>query len=280
MANANAKAMKRKKAVKRKAAMPKAISKTTTTATTTKAAKRTRIRLICDELVGVTLWIGSVTCIVVATQSALLHDVMPALRGGDRLQMFLCGLVAALAVWQWLDLARGSCINPAVALAQYLAGFLQLADFAIIVLCQFVATVIGTAAVRAALADHVVHVLAPPQPHVDVHWTLAVAVEAACTAVICLLSLSLPRFVHPAAPVRHWFISTVVLVAVMATAADWTGSCMNPAVSFALAFLHQNWHMQSVYWVGPAIGAIAAAAFHTFAIEKRYLLTGPHNKQQ
>lgn len=48
-----------------------------------------------------------------------------------------------------------------------------------------------------------------------------------------------------------------------------TGAAMNPARAFGPAFTSQYWATQSVYWIGPIIGAVIAAIIYSRAFTKK-----------
>ena len=45
-----------------------------------------------------------------------------------------------------------------------------------------------------------------------------------------------------------------------------SGGSMNPARSFGPALIAWSWHDHWIYWLGPALGAAAAALVHKFAL--------------
>lgn len=98
----------------------------------------------------------------------------------------------------------------------------------------------------------------PPQPHGDLSYWNAVAVEAGVTALLCLVALSLKHVFAEDAKITKFSVMTGLVIGALAGGGDWTGSCMNPAMHFALAFLEGRWASHSVYWIGPLIGAIVS----------------------
>lgn len=124
---------------------------------------------------------------------------------------------------------------------------------------QFVAHFAGVLVVRAmafATAPHLCQgVFAPPVPHERVSSAAAVGFEAGVTGVLCALVLGVKEMFGEGARVKKWGVVTGGVVAVLAVGGEWTGSCMNPALSFALAAMEGRWERHVVYWVGPLIGA-------------------------
>jgi glycerol uptake facilitator-like aquaporin len=64
-------------------------------------------------------------------------------------------------------------------------------------------------------------------------------------------------------------IGLVVLVCALGGGGVLTGAVMNPARAFGPALVSWDWHAQAVYWIGPLLGAAAAAGLW------RYLLLPP-----
>lgn len=247
-----------------------------------KGSKRTRVRLMLDEMMGVMLWVTSVFWLFFITSTQVLHHAMPQLSFMSSQQQFLLGIAMLLGVWERFDLSFGSFINPAVAFSQLLVGRSDMGDFVFGSACQFLGSLLAVVCARWSMSSLVssrfwntvvdgdLSIFSPPQPHASVSWQVAVMVEALITAGICFLSLSLSHVMDTKALFRKWYVSAGVIVGLMAMAADWTGGCMNPAVSFALAYTEQSWKMHSVYWVGPYCGAILASLFHIIVIERRW----------
>ncbi len=78
---------------------------------------------------------------------------------------------------------------------------------------------------------------------------------------MCIAAVSL-HHVMPTAPIMRTGIIIAVIVGLTAVGAEYTGSCMNPAMSLSLSFFDGRWHMHSVYWFGPLIGALLTAGLH------------------
>ena len=69
--------------------------------------------------------------------------------------------------------------------------------------------------------------------------------------------------------VAGFAIGLVVLVCALGGGGALTGAVMNPARAFGPALVAWDWHAQAVYWIGPLVGAAAAAGLW------RYLLLPP-----
>lgn len=98
---------------------------------------------------------------------------------------------------------------------------------------------------------------------------MAVLIEALITALLCAVALSLKHLFHEQARFKKWSLMTMLVVIVLDWAGEWTGGCMNPAMSFALAALEGHWVAHSVYWIGPLLGAVAAGVVHNKVFTRR-----------
>jgi glycerol uptake facilitator-like aquaporin len=48
-----------------------------------------------------------------------------------------------------------------------------------------------------------------------------------------------------------------------------TGAALNPARAFGPALVAWDWHGQAIYWIGPVLGAVAAAALWRYVLLQR-----------
>jgi aquaporin Z len=96
----------------------------------------------------------------------------------------------------------------------------------------------------------------------------AMALEALFT--FFLVSAVYGTIVSPQAQrVGGFVVGLVVLVCALGGGGALTGAVMNPARAFGPALVAWDWHAQAVYWIGPLLGAAAAAGLW------RYLLLPP-----
>lgn len=216
-------------------------------------------RLFLLEFSAVFLWVTASLSTFVATNTPLLHPYAPSLAQVPPLQTFLTMLVVVMALWELLGLSFGSPLNPAVTLALAMAREIPPRHAVLMATAQFVAHVVGVLFVRAvayvAVPQLCEGLFAPPTPHEEVSSFTAVGFEAGVTAVLCVLVLGVKQVFGEEERVKKWGVTTGGVVAVLAVGGEWTGSCMNPALSFALAVMEGRWDRHAVYWVGPLIGA-------------------------
>lgn len=228
--------------------------------------------LFLVELLAVFMWVASTLSAYFFTATPLLHSLTPSLRSLPSPRVFLSLLVVIMAIWELFGLSLGSPFNPAVTLSLAIAGDILPSHAAVMASAQFIAHLLAVLVVRkvaSILHSDIDGIFHPPQPHHQVSYLTAVFIEAVITAVLCAVALSLKHIFHEKATFKKWSLMTMLIVLVLDVAGEWTGSCMNPAMSFALAALEGHWAAHSVYWIGPLVGAVLAALAHNWILAKR-----------
>ncbi|KAI5776539.1 aquaporin-like protein [Geopyxis carbonaria] len=181
------------------------------------------------------------------------------------------GFSLAANVWVFFRVS-GGLFNPAVTFAFLLAGKLP----PLRSLCLFVSQMLG-GITAAALAD----VLFPTP--LNVRTTLSggtstaqgVFIEAILTGQLVLTIFMLAAEKHRATFVAPVGIGLSLFVAEL-VGVYYTGGSLNPARSFgpcvvARAFDRDHW----IYWVGPGLGGLIAAAFYKFIKVLEYETANP-----
>jgi len=225
------------------------------------------------EFGAVILWVSCSLFVFVITASTLVHSIAPSLKEFPPTQIFLTALVGVMAFWEILGLSFGGLINPAITLSLLVAGDISIANASQIILPQFLGHVIGVFVVRSVIrylfSSSYDTFLSPPKPHDEISNGVAIAVEAFLTGLFCLVALSLKHLLPQSAKVKKWVIITATVVFTIAVGGEWTGSCMNPAMSFALSITDQKWSAHGVYWLGPFLGAVVAGLLHNALFLRR-----------
>ncbi|HWC75196.1 MAG TPA: aquaporin [Gemmatimonadales bacterium] len=160
----------------------------------------------------------------------------------------------------------GGHLNPAVSLALWLAQKIDGRRFAFYVAAQLLGAIIGALLVKAFFPTGVGRVTSLGTPQISGALTLleAIAIEAVLT--FFLVSAVFGTCVHPAAPRVGGFGIGLAIFTCALVCGSLTGAAMNPARAFGPALVSLDWHGQIIYWIGPGLGAAAAAALW------RYLL--------
>jgi aquaporin Z len=169
------------------------------------------------------------------------------------------GVGMAVLVTMTMTISGGH-LNPAVSLGLWVAQKIDAATLGRYVAAQLLGAVIGALLVKGlypAGAGRVTS-LGTPQLANSIGLLDGIGLEALFT--FFLVSAVFGTAVSSQAPkVAGFGIGLAILVCGVAGGAL-TGAAMNPARAFGPALVAWDWHGQAVYWIGPAIGAAAAAA--------------------
>ena len=187
------------------------------------------------------------------------------------------GLAIALANGIGLGVAitimmpiSGGHLNPAVSFALWLGKQIDAITLGKYVLAQLLGAIVGALLIKATFPASAVRMssLGTPQVSGSMGLFSAIALEALFT--FFLVSAVYGTCVSPQAQrVGGFAIGLVVVVCALGGGGALTGAMMNPARAFGPALVSWDWHAQAVYWIGPLIGAAAAAGLW------RYLLLPP-----
>jgi MIP family channel proteins len=179
------------------------------------------------------------------------------------------GIGLALAVTIMLPISGGH-INPAVSFALWLGKKIDAVTLGQYVLAQLLGAIVGALLIKATFPPSAVRMSSLGTPQVAGSMSLigAIALEALFT--FFLVSAVYGTVVSPQAQrVGGFAIGLVVVACALGGGGALTGAMMNPARAFGPALVSWDWHAQAVYWIGPLVGAAAAAGVW------RYLLLPP-----
>jgi aquaporin Z len=163
----------------------------------------------------------------------------------------------------------GGHLNPAVSLALWLAQKIDGRRLGFYIAAQLIGAVIGALLVKAFFATGATRVTSVGTPQISGALSLfeAIALEAVLTFI--LVSAVFGTVVHPAAPKVGGFGIGLAIFSCALVCGSLTGAVMNPARAFGPALVSLDWHGQIVYWIGPGLGAAAAAALWRFLLLPR-----------
>jgi MIP family channel proteins len=163
----------------------------------------------------------------------------------------------------------GAHLNPAVSLGLWVAEKIDAGTLGRYVAAQLLGAILAALLVKwlfPAGAGRVTS-LGTPQLANSIGLLEGIALEALFT--FFLVSAVFGTAVSPQAPkVGGFGIGLAIFVCGLA-GGSLTGAAMNPARAFGPALVAWDWHGQAVYWIGPAIGAAAAAALWRFLLLPR-----------
>lgn len=208
----------------------------------------TAILLLCG-LSAVALDFGRGSPLVAAVPSSSLRLLFTGI---------LFAATGSLIALSPLGRRSGGHVNPAVSLAFWLDGKMQHHDVGAYVGAQFAGAVLGAACWRLLwghIADSVMGGATLPGPGVSP--LEAVGIEALMTALLVttIFAFLSRRSTMRWTPLATWFVITMLVW----LGANFTGTSLNPARSAGPALVSGNLSMLWIYFVGPPLGAIAAA---------------------
>lgn len=212
------------------------------------------------ELVGTALFVFFGAGSVVANAAGIpLGPVGVALAHGVGMAVLVSATMAV----------SGGHLNPAVSLSLWLAQKIDGRRLAYYIAAQLIGAVIGALLVKAFFSAGAVRVTSVGTPQISGALSLfeAIAVEAVLT--FFLVSAVFGTAVNPAAPNVGGFGIGLAIFTCALVAGNLTGAAMNPARAFGPALVSMDWHGQIVYWIGPGVGAAAAAALWRFLLLPR-----------
>jgi MIP family channel proteins len=153
----------------------------------------------------------------------------------------------------------GAHLNPAVTVGFLATRRTTPADAGAYILAQLAGAVVAAWVVKALMPDAAVAAtsLGTPALQNGVTFARGVAIEAVLTFL--LMSAVYGTAVAPTAPAVGGFgIGTVLLFDIL-VGGNLTGAAMNPARAFGPAAIGGQYLSHAVYWIGPVVGAVAAA---------------------
>jgi len=156
----------------------------------------------------------------------------------------------------------GGLFNPAVTLGLCLAGGLPWIRGLLLLPAQLLGSIVGAALVTCMFPGP--HTFTTTLGH-GASTTQGLFIEMFLTALLVITILMLAVEKSRVAPMAPLGIGLALFVAEL-SGVYYTGGSLNPARSFGPAvalrtFDHYHW----IYWVGPLLGACAAAGFYGFA---------------
>ncbi|MEO5825086.1 MAG: aquaporin [Gemmatimonadales bacterium] len=188
----------------------------------------------------------------------IVMDSFPGARGGLLSIALVNALVLSVAVSSTIYIS-GAHFNPAVTLAMLSVGRIPAVDAFVYIISQLAGALLGAYTVTALLPGGVGRLVAWGTPLVNsaVGMKSAIGIEALLT--FFLMSAVMGTAGSKRAPKIGGFgIGLTVFFAIM-IGGPLTGAALNPARAFGPAVISGTWAAHVVFWVGPIIGALAAA---------------------
>jgi len=178
------------------------------------------------------------------------------------------GIGLALVVTIMMPISGGH-INPAVSFGLWLGKQIDSLTLGKYVLAQLLGAIVGALFIKALFPASAARMTSLGTPQVAGSMTFGSATALEALFTFFLVSAVYGTVVSSQAQrVAGFAIGLVVLVCVLGGGVL-TGAALNPARAFGPALVSWDWHAQAVYWLGPLLGAAAAAGLW------RYLLLPP-----
>ena len=210
-------------------------------------------------------FIGTMLFVLVGAGSAIANQ-----GGAAPLSIALAnGIGLALAITIMMPISGGH-LNPAVSVALWLGKQIDALTLGKYVLAQLLGAIVAALLIKAFFPAGAVRMTSLGTPQVSGSMGLGGAIALEAIFTFFLVSAVYGTCVSPQKErVAGFAIGLVVVVCALGGGGALTGAAMNPARAFGPALVSWDWHAQAVYWIGPLIGAAAAAGLW------RYLLLPP-----
>jgi MIP family channel proteins len=181
---------------------------------------------------------------------------------------FAHGLALAILV-SALGAISGGHFNPAVTFAVWITGRIESARAAMYWAAQLVGAVLAGLALRVVFPESSWEPVALGTPAIadGISVIGAIVIEAVLTAVLIIAVLG--TAIDPRAPKLGGLAIGLAVTADILMGGPLTGAAMNPARWFGPAVASGTFADWYVWWIGPLLGAAAAALIYRFALEDR-----------
>ena len=178
------------------------------------------------------------------------------------------GLALAVVV-SALGAVSGGHFNPAVTVAVLVSGRISVPLAAMYVVVQLAAGVAAALALRAVFPEAVWSAVAlgTPAVHPVISIPGAIAIEAVLTVLLVLAVFG--TAIDARGPKVGGLAIGLAVAADILMGGPLTGAAMNPARWFGPAVASGTFDNWYVWWIGPLIGAVVAAAIYRLALEER-----------
>ena len=175
------------------------------------------------------------------------------------------GLILALMVSAFMNVSGGH-LNPAVTTALLVARRITPTVAGVHIVAQLIGAVVAALALKITMPTAVFAATMAGGQSVALEITATQAIILEAIATFFLMNVIYGTAVSSAAPKIGGLAIGLTIAADILAIGPLTGASMNPARSFGPAIVSGVLAGQVVYWVGPILGAIAAAMLWEFGI--------------
>ncbi|HTS89767.1 MAG TPA: aquaporin [Gemmatimonadales bacterium] len=167
-------------------------------------------------------------------------------------------IVLGVMVTATLNVSGGH-INPAVTLGLLSVKRIAPREAVAYVLAQLAGGVLGALVLKYTLPFGATSIGTLGTPALANSMTIATGSLLEAVLTFFLMSAVMGTAVNPDAPKVGGFAIGLVLFFDIIVGGTLTGAAMNPARAFGPALVSGTWYAQPVWWIGPIVGAVAAA---------------------
>jgi MIP family channel proteins len=186
--------------------------------------------------------------------------------GAALLQIALAhGLILALMVSAFMNVSGGQ-FNPAVTIGLLVARRITPTVAGVHIVAQLIGAVVAAYALKMTMPSALFAATQGGGQSIALEVTMTQAIVLEAIATFFLMAVIYGTAVHAAAPKIGGLAIGLTIAADILAIGPLTGASMNPARSFGPAIASGVFAGQIIYWVGPILGAIAAAIMWEFGI--------------
>lgn len=175
------------------------------------------------------------------------------------------GVALAIAISATMAISGGH-LNPAVTTGLLVIRKISPADAFAYIMAQLTGGLLGALAVKALVAPNVGRVVGYGAPTLHNTMTLGSGIALEAVLTFFLMSAVMGTVVSKSAPkIAGWGVGLTLIPAIIVSG-PLTGGALNPARAFGPAVIAGNMTAQAVWWIGPILGAIAAALLWNYVL--------------
>ena len=178
------------------------------------------------------------------------------------------GLILALMVSAFMNVSGGH-FNPAVTTALLVGRRISPTVAGVHIVAQLIGAVVAAFALKATMPAAIFATTQGGGQSIALEITMTQAILLEAIATFFLMNVIYGTAVNSDAPKIGGLAIGLTIAADILAIGPLTGASMNPARSFGPAIVSGVLAGQVVYWVGPIIGAVAAAMLWEFGILRK-----------
>ena len=170
------------------------------------------------------------------------------------------GLILAIMVTATMRISAH--FNPAVTLGFLATRRIEAGMAVVYLIAQFLAAAVAAYALKAIYPEAIATATRLGGQSLAMDMSMGRGIVAEFIATFFLMFVIFGTAVDPAAPKVGGFAIGLAVAADILAIGPLTGASMNPARSFGPAVVSGVFEGQAVYWIGPILGAVAAALLY------------------